>query len=90
MKSPFELSRKLIRKRLLEAIRGEKERHWKMRGSHKLGKHFERGFYRGLNHADQTIRAALSPKGVLGNPAWQEMLRKQREADIKTTNHHRD
>jgi hypothetical protein len=40
-----------LRRELLNVIQQEKARHWKMRGTHRLGKHFERGFFRGLNHA---------------------------------------
>ena len=51
-----------VRKRLLQALAQEKARHWKMRGNHRLGKHFERGFFRGLNHAHDIIVQMLDPK----------------------------
>jgi hypothetical protein len=84
--SPFNATRKMLRKRLLQAIRAEKKRHWQMRGSHKRGEYFELGFFRGLNHADKIIRAGLSPASILGKE-WQEMLRKQREAGIRLSDY---
>lgn len=52
----------VMRRVLLAKIGSEKARHWKMRGTHRLGKHFERGFFRGLKHADGIIRDLLDPK----------------------------
>lgn len=51
-----------IRRELLRTVRSEKSRHWKMRSSHRLGLHFERGFFRGLKHAETIIARTLEPK----------------------------
>jgi hypothetical protein len=34
-----------LRRELLKRLHKEKVRHWEMRNSHRLGKHFERGFF---------------------------------------------
>lgn len=52
---------RVMRRHLLKALHEEKARHWKMRGSHRLGKHFERGFFRGLNHAFQVVERYTNP-----------------------------
>lgn len=53
-----------LRSELLRRLREEKARHWKMRGSHRLGLHFERGFFRGVKHAHDLIAITLDPAKI--------------------------
>lgn len=53
-----------LQRQLLKIIHDERVRHWEMRGHHRLGKHFERGFFRGLKHADEIVRSVLNPKRI--------------------------
>jgi hypothetical protein len=60
-----------IRRELLRTVRSEKAGHWKLRASRgpawpssmrKASRHFERGFFRGLKHAETIIARTLEPK----------------------------
>jgi len=53
-----------LRQELLQRLHQEKARHWQMRGQHRLGLHFERGFFRGIKHAHDLIAATLDPKKI--------------------------
>lgn len=53
-----------LRRELLKRLHQEKVRHWRMRGQHRLGPHFERGFFRGIKHAHDLIAVTLDPKKI--------------------------
>jgi hypothetical protein len=53
-----------LRSELLKRLHQEKARHWQMRGQHRLGTHFERGFFRGIKHAHDLIALTLDPKKI--------------------------
>jgi hypothetical protein len=53
-----------LRTELLNRLHKEKVRHWHMRGQHRLGPHFERGFFRGIKHAHDLIAVTLDPKKI--------------------------
>lgn len=53
-----------LRSELLQRLHKEKVRHWQMRGEHRLGSHFERGFFRGIKHAHDLIAVTLDPKKI--------------------------
>jgi hypothetical protein len=53
-----------LRTELLNRLHKEKARHWQMRGQHRLGPHFERGFFRGIKHAHDLIAVTLDPKKI--------------------------
>jgi len=53
-----------LRTELLNRLHKEKVRHWQMRGQHRLGPHFERGFFRGIKHAHDLIALTLDPKRI--------------------------